>query len=140
MDRHEKLRLKQEQRNEERDAAVQNKESSSKRKRKMLYMIGGSTLAVIVIIFAVMQILPGRLDGFAKCLTTTGAVMYGAIEWCHFTQDQAGMFGKSFKHLDYRDWTEKPGITVTPTWIIGGVTYENVQSLERLSALTGCPL
>ena len=140
MDRHEKLRLKQEQRNADRDSALDAKQDQSKRKRKMIYLIAGSTLAVIVIVMAAIQVTPGRLDDFAECLTASGAVMYGAIDWCSYTQNQAGMFGKSFKLLDYRDYTETTGIKVTPTWIIGGVTYENVQSLDRLSKITGCKL
>ena len=66
--------------------------------------------------------------------------MYGAIDWCHYTQEQAGMFGNSFKYITYKDYQERTDIKKTPTWEINGLLYENVQSFERLSALTGCPL
>jgi hypothetical protein len=140
MDRHEQLRLKQEQRNVEREQALQAKlAAAGSRKRKLLWAFG--SLAVIIIIIAgVAFAMPGKLDKFATCLTDKGAVMYGAIEWCHYTQDQAGMFGKSFKLVNYQDYRDLPGIKKTPTWQINGALYENVQSLERLSALTGCPL
>src|SRR3989344_460132 len=39
------------------------------------------------------SISPGSYDDFAKCLTEKEAIMYGAIEWCKYTQEQAGMFG-----------------------------------------------
>ncbi len=140
MDRHEQLRLKQEQRNTEREAALSAKLSAAaSRKRKLLWGIG-SLLVVVAVIAGVMFALPGRLDKFASCLSEKGAVMYGAIEWCQYTKEQAGMFGKSFKYVDYKDYRDLPGIKKTPTWQINGQLYENVQSLERLSALTGCPL
>ncbi|MBI4150681.1 hypothetical protein HY492_00995 [Candidatus Woesearchaeota archaeon] len=140
MDRHEQLRLKQEQRNVEREQALQAKlAATSSRRRKLLWGLG-SLAVIIVIIAGVVFALPGKLDGFAQCLTEKGAVMYGAIEWCQYTKEQAGMFGKSFKYLDYRDYRDLPGIKKTPTWQIDGQLYENVQSLQRLSSLTGCPL
>jgi lipopolysaccharide/colanic/teichoic acid biosynthesis glycosyltransferase len=141
VDRHEKLRLKQEQRNQERDVALQEKQQSqSKRKRFVYFSVGGALLLVLLIV-GVAFALPGKYDAFAQCLHDHNAIMYGAIEWCHFTQEQAGMFGKSFKYLDYRDYRDSPEpIKKTPTWVIDGEMYEDVQSLERLSALTGCSL
>ena len=55
------------------------------------------------------------------------------------------MFGKSFKHLDYIDYSEFPEgelgkIKKTPTWIINGKAYENVLSFDRLSQLSGCKI
>jgi hypothetical protein len=140
MDRHDALRLKQEQRNQERELALQQKQDSIQRKKKIIWWSVGSALAIILVISGVAFAMPGRLDAFAKCLSEKEAVMYGAIEWCSFTQEQAGMFGKSFKFVNYRDYHELPGIKKTPTWQINGALYENVQSLQRLSAITGCPL
>lgn len=140
LSRHDRIRIKQEQRNAERDVALQEKESRAKRRRKTIYLIGGSVLVLVLALVGISFALPGKLDDFARCLSDKGAVMYGAIDWCKYTQEQAGMFGKSFKYVDYRDYREGQDIKVTPTWVIGDVTYEKVQSLERLSALTGCPL
>ncbi|MBI4140877.1 hypothetical protein HY485_03510 [Candidatus Woesearchaeota archaeon] len=88
--------------------------------------------------------LPGPYDTFAQCLAEKGATMYGAMGWCEYTQQQRVMFGKSFKHLNYKEYTEFPAefgkIRKTPTWVINGKTYENVQSFERLAQLTGCAL
>ena len=83
---------------------------------------------------------PGPLDDFAKCLTAKGAVMYGALDWCKFTQAQKGMFGKSFKYVNYHEHTELPGIKKTPTWVIDGKWYENAQSFDILAQATGCKL
>ena len=83
---------------------------------------------------------PGAYDKFAKCLSEKGAVMYGAMEWCKYTQGQKAMFGKSFRHINYLEYQELPGIKKTPTWVINGAWHENVQSFERLAELTGCRL
>lgn len=83
---------------------------------------------------------PGPYDNFAKCLTEKGAVVYGAIDWCKYTQGQKAMFGNSWKYLNYQDFSKLPGIKKTPTWVINGQWYENVQSFEKLASLTGCKL
>ena len=83
---------------------------------------------------------PGQYDNFAKCLSEKGAVMYGAMDWCKFTQAQKAMFGKSFKYITYHEFQNLPGIKKTPTWVINGAWYENVQSFDKLAALTGCKL
>ena len=67
-------------------------------------------------------------------------VMYGAMEWCKYTQGQRAMFGKSFKYINYHEFTELPGISKTPTWVINGKWYENAQSFDKLSGLTGCKI
>jgi hypothetical protein len=82
---------------------------------------------------------PGDFDGFAQCLTDKGAVMYGA-SFCQYSHAQKSMFGKSEKHLDIRDFGEDSNIKVTPTWVINGNYYENVQTFDRLAKLSGCSL
>ncbi|MBI2108163.1 hypothetical protein HYT54_03490 [Candidatus Woesearchaeota archaeon] len=83
---------------------------------------------------------PGTYDDFAKCLTEKGAVMYGALSWCKYTQGQKAMFGKSFKYVNYHEFQELPGIKKTPTWVINGRWYENTQSFESLAQATGCKI
>ena len=80
---------------------------------------------------------PGQFDNFAKCLADKDAVMFGA-SFCKYTAAQKGMFGNSMKFIDYRDFTEDKNIKITPTWLINGKYYENAQSFDRLSAITGC--
>lgn len=83
---------------------------------------------------------PSSLDDFAKCLSEKGAVMYGAMDWCKYTQAQKGMFGNSFKYINYHEYKDLPGIKKTPTWVINGAWHENVQSFDKLASLTGCRL
>ena len=82
---------------------------------------------------------PGPLDGFAQCLTEKGAVMYGA-SFCKYTSGQKVMFGNSMRFIDYRDFTEDNNIRITPTWKINGEYYQNAQSFDRLSSITGCAI
>jgi hypothetical protein len=109
------------------------KEKKSKRKFKFI-AITAVILLVLGSWITYSFISPGKYDNFAKCLTEKGAVMYGE-EWCKYTQAQKGMFGKSFKYINYQI---KEDLRKRPTWVIDGNSYETVQSFERLSALTGC--
>ena len=108
------------------------------------YYIIGAVISLIILamvaysVYSINRI--GQYDNFAKCLTEKGAVMYGAMDWCKFTQAQKAMFGSSFKYITYHEFNELPGIKKTPTWVINGAWQENVQSFEKLSALTGCKL
>ena len=139
--KHEKLRLKQEALNQQSQQALEAKQASDKRRKHLFFMIGGGLVIIALLAVGINAMIPGKYDAFAKCLTDSGAIMYGAIEWCHYTQDQAGMFGKSFKYAPYRDYRDAD-ITIrkTPTWVINGQAYENVQSFETLSSLTGCKI
>ena len=116
--------------------------TSSKYKRRFYFIgIGIASIIVILISYSVYSSSkPGTYDGFAKCLSEKGAIMYGAMDWCKYTQAQKAMFGTSFKYLNYHNHDELPGIRTTPTWVIDNERYENVQSFERLSALTGCKI
>ncbi|MBI2523267.1 hypothetical protein HYW19_02680 [Candidatus Woesearchaeota archaeon] len=82
---------------------------------------------------------PGPVDDFAKCLTEKGAVVYGA-PLCKYTAAQKAMFGNSMRLIDYRDFTQDPNVEITPTWLINGAYYQNVQTFDRLADLTGCKI
>lgn len=121
----------------------QAQDEQATRSKSKYYIIAGIIAVVIfsVIAYAVYSTSkPGPYDNFAKCLNEKGAVMYGAMDWCKFTQAQKGMFGKSFKYINYHEFNELTGIKKTPTWVINGEWYENVQSFDKLAALTGCKL
>ena len=109
---------------------------------KSKYYVITSIIGVIILAVAAYSIYainkPGPYDGFAKCLAEKGAVMYGAMDWCKYTQAQKAMFGKSFKFINYHEFNELQGIKKTPTWVINGAWHENVQPFDKLSALTGC--
>jgi hypothetical protein len=135
--------LQQEYQKEREQMFAQHEQTRNKRKRKFIF-IGLGVLLVLVFgsgVWAYSHFLtPGPYDHFAKCLTGKGAVMYGAIEWCKYTQGQANMFGKSFKYVNYKDEVELEGIRTRPTWVINGKWYEKVQSFESLAAATGCTI
>ncbi|MBS3095520.1 hypothetical protein J4231_02470 [Candidatus Woesearchaeota archaeon] len=115
-------------------------EKKQKKRKTMLavYSAVGIMFLVIAGSFVFYYFKPSYYDDFAKCLTEKGAVMYGAIKWCKYTQAQAAMFGKSFKYINYHDEKELQGIKTRPTWVINGKWYETVQSFEALSEATGC--
>ncbi len=126
---------------------LKDKEADGKRSIRKNKLIKKSTIfsAIFIVLFSIIGYSiysnsksPGQYDNFAKCLTEKGAVMYGAIGWCKYTKEQAAMFGKSFKYLNYKDYKERSDIRITPTWIVNGEKLERVQSFDRLSSLTGC--
>lgn len=87
----------------------------------------------------------GRYDEFAQCLSEENATMFGT-DWCSHCQNQKAAFRGSFEHIDYVDCDEDraecdaAGVRGYPTWRIDGDTYAGEQSLQKLSALTGCSL
>ena len=111
---------------------------------KSKYYIIAAVIGVIILGTAAYSVYsinkPGPYDNFAKCLTEKGAVMYGAMDWCKYTQGQKAMFGKSFKYINYHEFQDLPGIRKTPTWVINGAWHENVQSFDKLAAVTECKL
>ncbi|MBI2651172.1 hypothetical protein HYX01_01770 [Candidatus Woesearchaeota archaeon] len=118
-----------------------------KKSRKWLIVSVLSIILVlsVIISFAVVNAnKPSPYDGLAKCLTSKGAVMYGAMQWCKYTQGQKAMFGNSFKYINYKEFTEFPEkfgkIKKTPTWIINGMAVENAQPIEKLAQLSGCKI
>ncbi len=145
---------RQQQQKEERAGNVSSPQSPSesvsfeKPKKPWLKftLIGIGAVVLLIIILGIGYALtPGPYDKFAKCLSEKGATMYGAMGWCKYTQGQKAMFGKSFKHVEYYEHTEYPvdeygAIKKTPTWIIDGKVYENAQSFDELSKVTGCPI
>jgi protein-disulfide isomerase len=86
-----------------------------------------------------------RIEGFAKCLTDKGIVMYGS-KYCPHCKNQKALFGDAFKYINYVECTENTqlcaenGIMYVPAWIINGEKYTGEMSLERLSELSGCEL
>jgi len=128
----------------QREASRNIGENDRKRKKKFVLF---SVIAGILVIIGAFGIpaytnrnKPGEWDSFAKCLTNQGAVVYGAMDFCKYTQHQAGMFGRSFKYLNYKEYTENQDVRTTPTWFIKGEKLEGEQSFETLAAKAGCSL
>ncbi len=135
--KHEIKELKKQQKTQEKEES-QLGYSKKKNKKRLIHASFALIALVVLGLFFVKKVTaPGPYDDFAKCLKEKGAAMYGA-DWCQYTQEQKGMFGGSFKYLDYHDYQERSDIKKTPTWIINGKLYERVQSFEKLSELTGC--
>ncbi len=119
-----------------REESLAKERANKARKRKKVIAGGVLVLLLVASATAFYFLSPGKYDRFAQCLTEKGAVMYGE-DWCKYTNAQKNMFGKSFKHINYQ---VKKDLQKRPTWVIDGKTYENVQSFERLSTLTGCQI
>lgn len=131
----EESRMAQKTHEEREERFGQEKEKKGKRKKIIIASVAVLALIIVALItYAALS--PGKYDSFAKCLTEKGAIMQGE-DWCKYTNAQKGMFGKSFKYINY-EVNER--LDRRPTWIIDGKTYETVQSFERLSALTGCEI
>ncbi|MCD8495106.1 MAG: hypothetical protein LRY41_02765 [Candidatus Pacebacteria bacterium] len=111
-------------------------------------------LVVLVAVFLIIRGVqkskqPGTYDAFAQCLTDNGVTYYGAF-WCPNCQAQGEMFGKSKKFINYVECStpqrgqktvcREAGITSYPTWDIGSVRLEGVQSFETLAMISGCAL
>jgi len=110
------------------------------KKKTLTYLIIG----IVIIILAVVGIIkqansPGQYDDFAKCLTESGAIMYGT-DWCPHCKDQKALFGKSFKKVNYIncDFNKQECVTMGvegyPTWFVDDEKYTGVQPLGFLSS------
>lgn len=79
----------------------------------------------------------------AKCLTASGAVLYGA-NWCGYTKQQIASFRDGARYLTYVECTQQAqlckdrGVTGYPTWIIRGELLTGYHSPTELGAMAGC--
>jgi hypothetical protein len=112
-------------------------------------------LVLVVIVWGIYYLYYAKpvstLDGFAKCLTSRNAKMYG-LYWCPHCQDQKEMFGYAVQYVNYvecgvkgvRAETEEckqAGVKNFPTWqFADGSRLEGAQPLDLLSKKTGCSL
>ena len=112
---------------------------------------------ILVIIGAIIGFMvwqdnqPGKLDGFAQCLTNKGATFYGAF-WCPHCQNQKALFGNSKKYLPYTECSTQDSngqlqickdakITTYPTWVFADKSVqEGEMSLQALADKSGCTL
>jgi hypothetical protein len=91
------------------------------------------------------------LDGFANCVTKSGAKMYGAW-WCPHCADQKELFGFAFQYVNYiecspkgqkteNDTCKQAGVKNFPTWRFSdGTSAEGTLQIKELSDKTGCKL
>ncbi|MFC1682173.1 hypothetical protein ACFL0X_00980 [Nanoarchaeota archaeon] len=128
----------------------------------ILVVVGVLILAVIIIKWPSEN----TDEGVAKCIGEN-SVLYVQLG-CHACEKQEELFGENYQYLNVVDcilegekcdnvevelsWLSRflcwigvkddcgyeLGISATPTWIIDGVDYKGLQSIEKLQELTGC--
>src|SRR6266481_6317857 len=80
----------------------QEAESAAKSGPRWLWI--AIALVLVVIVWGIYYFYYAKpvstLDGFAKCLTSRNAKMYG-LYWCTHCQDQKEMFGYAFQYVNY---------------------------------------
>ena len=102
-------------------------------------------IVALVVLYVVWPSGDGEYDGFAECLSDSGAVMYGT-EWCGACRAQKDLFGDSFDKVNFidcdrqRDLCLIAGVVSYPTWKIGGENYEGAFELAELAEISGCEL
>jgi len=87
----------------------------------------------------------------AAQLRSIQGTMYGA-HWCPHCQEQKALFGKAFEQVPYVECSPQggpgtpqaqecrdKGITSYPTWVINGITYRGLRSIEDLARISGLP-
>jgi hypothetical protein len=93
---------------------------------------------------------PSKLDGFAQCLSSSGAEFYGAF-WCSHCQEQKDEFGSAKQYLPYIECSNPDNTQIQvcidkkiegyPTWIFkDGSIVNGKMSLEALRDKTQCVL
>jgi hypothetical protein len=115
-------------------------------------LIGGGIVLLFVLAYAGGWYYRNhRYDGFAKCLASKQAKMYG-LYWCPHCAEQKAMFGKAFQYVPYEECAIKSsrelapackaaGVKLFPSWQFGtNPPKEGVFPLEELSDKTGCAL
>ncbi|MEX2033198.1 MAG: hypothetical protein WD889_01385 [Candidatus Colwellbacteria bacterium] len=115
-------------------------------KKNLLLLFIFLALTAGAVLFLLPKESKANLDSFAQCLSSKGAVMYGAY-WCSHCQNEKNAFGESFKFVNYVECTEKPndclakGIDGYPTWIFpDGRKLVGEQGITKLQEASGCPL
>ena len=124
---------------------IEEKKKKTSSRKYFIFLI--ITLIIIFLTLAINSNAkkPSKYDDFAKCLTEKETVIYGN-DFCEYTTNQMGFFGKSKKYLNYvkcidnKELCDSKGVKVTPTWEIDGKMYPQVQTFEKLALLSGCGL
>jgi hypothetical protein len=124
-------------------------ETSFVSKDKLIW--GGIALILIVAYAGFWYYNNHRYDGFAKCLASTQAKMYG-LYWCPHCAEQKAMFGRAFRYVPYVECAIKgshelapacaaAGVKLFPSWQFGNnPPVEGVFPIQELSDKTGCRL
>lgn len=118
-------------------------------KKKLIW--GGIALVLVVAYAVWWEYANHRYDGFAKCLSSKQAKMYG-LYWCPHCAEQKAMFGKAFQYVTYVECGIKDShelapacsaakVTLFPSWQFGAnEPVPGVFPMQELSDKTGCSL
>ena len=124
-------------------------EASPRSRNKLIW--GGIVVLFVLAYAAGWYHTNHRYDGFAKCLASKQAKMYG-LYWCPHCIEQKEMFGKSFQYVPYVECAIKgshdlapacsaAGVKLFPSWQFGtNPPIEGVFTPQVLSSQTGCSL
>lgn len=141
---------------------MEEKDDKSKSKEEKRWLITGMVifgfLALVSLVITFQnrptELTETELFGFADCVKTSGAKMYGAY-WCPHCQDNKDLFGPAWEsmvdmvYVECDEGGENPqtelcqevGIEGFPTWIYpGGTAIPGVNDLKTISDFTGCEL
>ncbi len=124
---------------------IKNKEGEREPKnlKKANYLIVGAIVLMVSVLgytFTGYTVGKNSYDNFAKCLSESSRLYVSAN--CEECEKQKELFGSSSQYIDYAECVEGmcQEIGVYPTWEIRGKLYSGLQSLEKLSELSGCRL
>lgn len=119
--------------------------------RKKMLIWSGIVVALVVGYAGWWYYVNHRYDGFASCLASRQAKMYG-LYWCPHCAEQKAMFGKAFRYVPYVECAIKDsrelapacktaGVKLFPSWQFGAAPpIEGVFPMQELSDKTGCSL
>jgi hypothetical protein len=109
-----------------------------------------SVLGLVAALFTSTPALASDLAEFGRCLSSKGAVFYGA-SWCPHCEAQKQTLGEGMSSVRYIECapggsrtstaTEctSAGVSGYPTWVFSdGSRASGAQSLAKLAAKTGC--
>lgn len=115
-----------------------------KKKTKIVILYIATFLFFLICVFFIYKYKNfSQENKFAQCLDRKGFIMYGA-DWCQSCQNQKRMFGTSFEFINYVncDFNKKIcqdlSITAYPVWVFGADRLVGVQSLSKLTEVSGC--
>lgn len=112
-------------------------------------LLGGLIIALIII--ATDPLKPAGMEYFTRCITKSGAILYGT-ETHEYTPQQLELFGEFARNINFvecRDLeTEKQigickekEIPLYPMWELqDGSKYGGIKTIEQLAELTGCAI
>jgi hypothetical protein len=141
--------MSEQRRKRHQERAGQPEQNGQSQKKKLVW--GGIVLLLVMAYAGYWEYRNHRYDGFAKCLTSKQAKMYG-LYWCPHCAEQKAMFGKAFQYVSYVECGIKDshelapacqtaGVKLFPSWQFGGnPPKEGVLSLDALRDKTGCAL